>query len=214
LARQQRHFLRLDPAFRTAHPVELDHHRSAVFRPREIPHLPFVDLSNLLDPPPTPRALQLAVPTLATYPQAQRLGGFVDLAAIDPVPRPSQNLGPFALAHPAERTEKSVIRKPPLIDRLFRFLHRADYLSRPRLFLRTKISGLPSFGLFYATILLVLILPSFLIFIYAWGPDRRSVGIPVQIVRPNTVGRSPTLANACQFFGWTSLDGKCPPVST
>src|SRR5262249_47994653 len=92
----------------------------------EIPHLPFVDLSNLLDPPPTPRALQLAVPTLATYPQAQRLGGFVDLAAIDPVPRPSQNLGPFALAHPAERTEKSAIRKPPLIDRLFRFLHRAQ----------------------------------------------------------------------------------------
>ncbi|HJY84916.1 MAG TPA: hypothetical protein VKK81_28015, partial [Candidatus Binatia bacterium] len=50
--------------------------------------------------------------------------------AIDPVPRPSQNLGPFALAHPAERTEKSAIRKPPLIDRLFRFLHRADYPYR------------------------------------------------------------------------------------
>src|SRR5262249_16103090 len=131
LARQQRHFLRLDPAFRTAHPVELDHHRSAVFRPREIPHLPFVDLSNLLDPPPTPRALQLAVPTLATYPQAQCLCGFVDPAAIDPVPRPSQNLGPFALAHPAERTEKSAIRKPPLIDRLFRFLHRALFIKKP-----------------------------------------------------------------------------------
>jgi hypothetical protein len=70
-----------------------------------------------------------------------------------------------------------------------------DYLSRPRLFLRTKISELPSFDLFDATILLVVILPSFLIFIYAWGLDRRSVGIPVQIVRPTRFGK---VSDACK----------------
>jgi hypothetical protein len=31
LARQQRYFLRLDSALRTAHPIELDHHRRPVF---------------------------------------------------------------------------------------------------------------------------------------------------------------------------------------
>jgi hypothetical protein len=43
----------------------------------------------------------------------------------DSVPRPSQNLRPFTLTHSAEGAEKTATRKPPSIDHLFRFLHRA-----------------------------------------------------------------------------------------
>src|SRR5437879_426026 len=78
-----------------------------------------------MDPSTTAGTLQFAVPALAAYPQTHSLSFFVDLAAIDPIPRPAQNLCPLAFAHPAERTEKSPPRKPPLIDELFRFLHRA-----------------------------------------------------------------------------------------
>jgi len=79
------------------------------------------------------------------------------------------------------------------------------------LFLRTKISELPSFDLFYATILLVVILPSFLIFIYARGLDRRSVGIPVQIVRPTRFGK---VSDACKRLPFFRLDfaGWKPPA--
>jgi len=51
-----------------------------------------VDLGDSLDPPTAPGTLQFAVPAFAAYPQTQRLGLFVDLAAIDPIPWPSQNL--------------------------------------------------------------------------------------------------------------------------
>src|ERR1019366_7156257 len=71
------------------------------------------------------RTHQLAVSTFAPYPQTQRLGFFLDLVAIDPVPRPPQYLRPFLLAHPAERTEKSSLQKPPLIEALFTFPLRA-----------------------------------------------------------------------------------------
>jgi hypothetical protein len=44
------------------------------------------------------------------------------------IARPSEKSGiPLALAHPAERTEKSPPRKPSLIDEFFRFLRRAQY---------------------------------------------------------------------------------------
>src|SRR5580658_4893385 len=66
------------------------------------------------------RTLQLAVPALHSC-----LAFFVDLAALAPTPRPSENLCPFALAHSAEPTEKLAIRKPPLIDQWFRILHGA-----------------------------------------------------------------------------------------
>ena len=84
--------------------------------------------TSSLTTPTTPRTLQFAVPPLAAHPQTQSLGCFVDLAAVDPVSRPSQNLCPFALAHPPERTGKSPPRKPPLIEELFRFLHRASFI--------------------------------------------------------------------------------------
>src|SRR5437879_10757290 len=84
-----------------------------------------------MDPSTTAGTLQFAVPALAAYPQTHSLSFFVDLAAIDPIPRPSQNLCPLAFAHPAERTEKFAPRKPPSIDELFRFLHRALFGSPP-----------------------------------------------------------------------------------
>src|SRR5215472_9808239 len=142
LAREQGYFFGLDPARRTAHAIELDHYRGAVFRPRKISYLPLVDLGHLRDLPTTAGALQFAVPALATHPQAQGLGFLVDLAAIDSIPRPAQNLGPFALTHPAERTEKPATRKPPSINRLFRFLHRAKIGVR----LRAGLSALTVIG--------------------------------------------------------------------
>jgi hypothetical protein len=47
-------------------------------------------------PPPTARANQFSVPTLAPYPQLQGLGPLVDFVLIDSVAWPPQN---FGLAH-------------------------------------------------------------------------------------------------------------------
>jgi hypothetical protein len=52
LAGQQRHLLCLNPTSRTAHSVQLDHHRGAILRPRQIQHLSFVHLRDLLHPCP------------------------------------------------------------------------------------------------------------------------------------------------------------------
>src|SRR6516165_995093 len=71
----------LDAAVGTAHPIELDHHRRAILRPRQIPYLALVDLSNFLGLPTTAGTLQFSVPTLTSHPQTQRLVRFVDLAA-------------------------------------------------------------------------------------------------------------------------------------
>src|SRR5712691_9938420 len=125
LARQLRYFLRLDSAVGTAHPVEFDDHRRAVLRPRQIAYLSLVNLCNFADSLTTAGTLQSAVPALTAYPQTQRLSFFVDLAAIDPVPRPSQTLCRFTFANPTERTQHFNIRQPTSIHHLFRFLHRA-----------------------------------------------------------------------------------------
>ncbi len=66
LARQQRYFLGLDPALRTAQSIKLDHYRRAVFEARQIPYLPLVDLGNFMDPSTTAGTLQFAVPALAS----------------------------------------------------------------------------------------------------------------------------------------------------
>jgi len=92
LARQQRYFLSLDAALRTPQSIQLDHYSGAVIEARQIPYLPLVDLGNFLAPSTTAGTLEFAVPALAPHPQTQSLSFFVDLAAIDPVPRPSQNL--------------------------------------------------------------------------------------------------------------------------
>jgi biopolymer transport protein ExbD len=55
------------------------------------------------------------------------------------------------------------------------------YPSRRKLLLRPLFSQPPSFGLVYALVLAVVLIPSFGIFIYAWGYDHLSVGIRVQI---------------------------------
>jgi hypothetical protein len=75
----------------------------------------------------TPGTPQFAVPPLSSHPQSQRLSDFVDLAAIHPAPRPSQNLCPCVLAHPTERTEIFPFSKAPSIDHLFKFLRRAGF---------------------------------------------------------------------------------------
>jgi hypothetical protein len=57
------------------------------------------------------------------------------------------------------------------------------YPSRRKLPLRARFSQPPSFGLVYAVMLASVLIPSFLIFICAWGYDLRSVGIEVHLSR-------------------------------
>jgi biopolymer transport protein ExbD len=57
----------------------------------------------------------------------------------------------------------------------------AYYPSRRKLPLKLRLSRLPPFGLVYAVILAAALIPTFLIFLYAWGYDRRSVGIEVHL---------------------------------
>jgi biopolymer transport protein ExbD len=56
--------------------------------------------------------------------------------------------------------------------------------SLRKLPLRARFSRPPSFGLVYSVILASVLMPSFLIFIYAWGYDHRSVGIEVRLLHP------------------------------
>src|SRR5580658_3018464 len=112
LTRQLRYFLRLDAALRTAHPIELDYHRRPVLRPRQVAYLALVNFCHLADSPTTARTLQFAVPAFTTHPQSQPLGFFLDLAAIHPVPRPSQNLCPFVLAHLHSVRKSPAFAKP------------------------------------------------------------------------------------------------------
>jgi biopolymer transport protein ExbD len=57
------------------------------------------------------------------------------------------------------------------------------HLSRRYLPRRSRFAALPPFRLAYTIVLSSLLLPSFLIFIYSWGWDRRSVGIQVSVLR-------------------------------
>src|SRR5882762_6821645 len=57
------------------------------------------------------------------------------------------------------------------------------YLSRRYLPRRSRLAALPPFRLAYTIVLCSLLLPSFLIFVYSWGWDRRSIGIPVSVLR-------------------------------
>lgn len=50
--------------------------------------------------------------------------------------------------------------------------------------LKPRISDLPSFGLLYVLMLTSVLIPSFLIFLYAWGFNLRSVGIEVHLLNP------------------------------
>jgi biopolymer transport protein ExbD len=56
------------------------------------------------------------------------------------------------------------------------------YPVRRRLPLRARFSQPPAFGLVYAVVLASVLMPSFLIFIYAWGYDHQSVGIAVHLL--------------------------------
>ena len=114
-----------DPSSRTAHSVQLD----ALLRPRQIPHFVLVDLGNLPHRLPTTRAHQPTVSTLASHPQARSVRFFFDLATIDLVARPLQNLRPLALAHPGERTET-----PASIDQSFGFLQSPSHFVKCRHF--------------------------------------------------------------------------------
>jgi biopolymer transport protein ExbD len=49
--------------------------------------------------------------------------------------------------------------------------------------LKARFAALPAFGLAYTFVLIALLLPSFGIFIYSWGWFRRSVGIPVSVLK-------------------------------
>jgi biopolymer transport protein ExbD len=57
------------------------------------------------------------------------------------------------------------------------------HLSRRYLPRKSRLAALPPFRLAYTIVLSSLLLPSFLIFVYSWGWDRRSIGIQVSVLR-------------------------------
>lgn len=63
--------------------------------------------------------------------------------------------------------------------------------SRQKLRLKPRFSQLPPFGLAYTLVLAGVLIPTFLIFLYAWGYDRRPMGIEVRLLKIGAP-RSPT----------------------
>jgi biopolymer transport protein ExbD len=61
-----------------------------------------------------------------------------------------------------------------------------DYRSLRKRRLRARFAALPPFRLAYTIVLATLLVPSFLIFIYSWGWDRRSVGIRVSVLKSDS----------------------------
>src|SRR5438132_13069447 len=90
------------------------------------PHLPLVDLVDVVHPPPATRTPQYPVAALASHPQPQCLGFLVDLVTIDPVARPAQDLGELIVGwQELKSTESRPIEKCCEICGLYRFLLRA-----------------------------------------------------------------------------------------
>jgi biopolymer transport protein ExbD len=99
------------------------------------------------------------------------------------------------------------------------------YPRRRTLPLRPRLSRLPSFGLVYSVILAVALIPTFLIFLYAWDYDHRSVGIEFHLLKPGplkaaadsrtsppmvrvenaSTGSSPRLYLNRKAIGWEAL---------
>ena len=99
------------------------------------------------------------------------------------------------------------------------------YPRRRTLPLRPRLSRLPSFGLVYSVVLAGTLIPTFLIFLYAWDYDRRSVGIEVHLLKPGPLkaaadfwasplvvrvenagtGSSPRLYLNSKAIGWEAL---------
>src|SRR5580698_9829708 len=106
-ARQLGHFLNLDPAVRTADPVNLHHNRRAKLHAGKVTDLSLTGVVGVFQLPPATRANQLPVTTLTTYPKLQRLCLLVDFMPVDPIPRPSQQLRQFTVSLTAESTRFS-----------------------------------------------------------------------------------------------------------
>src|SRR6202040_1088318 len=121
-ARQLRHFLRLDPAVRTAHPIQLHHHRRQKLETGQITYLPLVAVIGMGQLPPTTRANQFLVPMLAPNPQFQRLALLIDFVLVDPISRPPQYFCPVRLSHTAECNQSPLKSNCPLIRGCYRLL--------------------------------------------------------------------------------------------
>src|ERR1700730_5964228 len=92
LARQLRHLFCLHPAIRTAHPLQLHHHRRPKLETGQVAYLSLVRVISLAQLPPAAGAHQFPVPTLAPNPQLQRFRRLIDFVSVDPVPRPPRTL--------------------------------------------------------------------------------------------------------------------------
>ena len=101
-------------------------HRRAVFKARQIAHLPFINLVEFAHPASATGAHQPPVPCLPTHPQFQSLGLFVDLVPINPVARPAQDPGPIAVSQTAECSRKTLRAESPSVWEPVRFLRRAE----------------------------------------------------------------------------------------
>jgi hypothetical protein len=92
-ARQRFDLLRLHPAIWTTDTVLFHDHRRLELETGQIPHLPLVDLVDVVHPSPATRTPQYPIAALAAHPQLQSPVLLVDLVAIDPVTRPAKHLG-------------------------------------------------------------------------------------------------------------------------
>jgi len=70
---------------------------------------------------------------------------------------------------------------------LFRSLNKYGNPGTGRI--RRKSPIFPSIGTHYAQVLLLLILPGVLVYSYAWGYDDGSVGLPVHLLRTESLGK-------------------------
>jgi hypothetical protein len=112
LAWQLRDLLHLDAAIGAAHSIHLDDYRRAELHARQIADFPLAHVMRVLQLTAATRANQLPISSLAPYPQFERLGPFIDLMPIDPVPWPTEQFRQFVVSQTAECTGIASVLKP------------------------------------------------------------------------------------------------------
>jgi biopolymer transport protein ExbD len=85
------------------------------------------------------------------------------------------------------------------------------YPSRRKMTLKARISQPPSFGLVYSIILGGILIPTFLIYLYAWGYDHRSIGIAVHLLKPSPLRATPEFRPAPLIVRIESSGLNAPP---
>lgn len=98
LGGQLQDLLPLDAALRAVHPVDLDQHRSLELSPRQVPHCPLTEVTDLGELPGASGTLDLPVTPLVAHPQPQHLGLLINVVSAHLMARPPLNLGELPVA--------------------------------------------------------------------------------------------------------------------